>query len=128
MPPRQRLHSGVGRGQAQPPPGMAHPSGLPAPQPVEVWLCLALSGATSAAVDPHSRFVAVQCDLSGSPITVASVYAPVERQERVPFFQGSLLPALPAGTPLALGGNWNCVANDRYIIGGQPGTRQFGFQ
>ena len=53
-----------------------------------------LSGATSAAVDPNGRFVAVKCDLSGSQITVASVYAPVERQERAPFFQGSLLPAL----------------------------------
>ena len=88
--------------------------------------CPLLTGATSATVDPHGRFAAVQCDLSGSPITVASVYAPVERQERVPFFQGSLLPALPAGKPPCLGGGgWNCVAND--IIGGQPGTRQFGF-
>ena len=63
-----------------------------------------LSGATSAAVDPNGRFVAVRCDLSGSQITIASVYAPVERQERTPFFHSSLLPALPAGTPLALGG------------------------
>ena len=37
-----------------------------------------LSDATSAAVDPNGRFVAVTCDLSGSRITVASVYAPVE--------------------------------------------------
>ena len=40
----------------------------------------------------------------GSQITIASVYAPVERQERTPFFHSSILPALPAGTPLALGG------------------------
>ena len=63
-----------------------------------------LSGATSAATDPNGRFVAVRCDLSGSQITIASVYAPVERQERTPFFHSSLLPALPAGTPLAFGG------------------------
>ena len=87
-----------------------------------------LSGATSAAVDPNGRFVAVRCDLSGSQITIASVYAPVERQERTPFFHSSLLPALPAGTPLALGGDWNCVASDQDLIGGQPGTRQAGFQ
>ena len=50
-----------------------------------------LSRATSAAVDPNGRFVAVKCDLSGSQITIASVYAPVERQERTPFFHSSLL-------------------------------------
>ncbi|KAL3147147.1 hypothetical protein ABBQ32_002656 [Trebouxia sp. C0010 RCD-2024] len=61
-------------------------------------------------------------------ISLASVYAPVERQERISFFQGSLLSALPAGTPLALGGDWNCVANDQDLIGGQPGTRQHDFQ
>ena len=60
--------------------------------------CPLLSGATSAAVD------------------------------RAPFFQGSLLPALPAGTPVVLGGDWNCVFNDQDVIGGQPGTRHFGFQ
>ena len=75
-----------------------------------------LSRATSAAVDPNGRFVAVKCDLSGSQITIASVYAPVERQERRPFFHSSLLPALPAGTPLALGGDWNCVASDQRMI------------
>ena len=68
-----------------------------------------LSGATSAAVDPNGRFVAVKCNLSGSQLTVASVYAPVERQESMPFFHGSLLPALPAGTPLALGGGTGTV-------------------
>ena len=87
-----------------------------------------LSGPILAAIDPNGRFVAIKCDLSGSQITVASVYAPAERQERTPFFQGSLLPALPAGTPLALGGDWNCVPNDQDLIGGQPGTRQAGFQ
>ena len=87
-----------------------------------------LSTATSAAVDPNGRFVAVKCDLNGNQITIASVYAPVERQERTPFFHGSLLPALPAGTPLALGGDWNCVASDQDLIGGQPGTCQAGFQ
>ena len=37
------------------------------------------------------------------------------------------MPALPAGTPLALGGDWNCVAGDQDLVGGQPGTRQSGF-
>ena len=64
-----------------------------------------LSGPILAAIDPNGRFVAIKCDLSGSQITIASVYATAERQERTPFFQGSLLPALPAGTPLALGGD-----------------------
>ncbi len=59
---------------------------------------------------------------------MASVYAPVERQERAPFFQQSLLPAMPMGTPLLLGGDWNCVAQDLDLVGGQPGTRQHGFQ
>ena len=54
----------------------------------------------SFAIDPNGRFVAIKCDLSGSQITIASVYAHAGRQERTPFFQGSLLPALPAGTRL----------------------------
>ena len=37
------------------------------------------------------------------------------------------MPALPAGTPLALVGDWNCVAGDQDLVGGQPGTRQSGF-
>ena len=52
--------------------------------------------------------------------------APVER--RAPFFQQSLLPAMPIGTALLLGGDWNCVAEDLDLVGGQPGTRQHGFQ
>ena len=86
-----------------------------------------LSSITPAAVDPNGRFVAAQGNLCGCQITLASVYAPVERQERAPFFQHSLMPALPAGTPLALGGDWNCVAGDQDLVGGQPGTRQSGF-
>ena len=35
---------------------------------------------------------------------------------------------MPAGTPLLLGGDWNCAAEDLDLIGGQPGTRQHGFQ
>ena len=30
--------------------------------------------------------------------------------------------------PCLGGGDWNCVANDQDLIGGQPGTRQAGFQ
>ena len=86
-----------------------------------------LSGVTLAAADPHGRFVSAQSTLSGCCLTLASVYAPVERQDRASFFQHSLLPALPAGTPLALGGDWNCVAGDQDLVGGQPGTRQHGF-
>jgi len=66
--------------------------------------CPLLSGVSSAASDPHGRFVAAQGTLSGCCITLASVYAPVERQERAPFFLHSLLPALLAGTPLVVGG------------------------
>ena len=86
-----------------------------------------LSEVSSAALDPHGRFVAAQCNLCGSQLTLASVYAPVERQERTPFFLQRLLPALPAGTPLVMGGDWNCVEGDQDLVGGQPGTRQHGF-
>ncbi len=90
--------------------------------------CPLLSGVSAYSADPCGRFVAAQGNLSGSNVTMASVYAPVERQERAPFFQQRLLPAMPSGTPLLLGGDWNCVAEDLDLIGGQPGTRQHGFQ
>ena len=117
MPAKQKQHSGVGKGQAQPPPGTALHFGLQAHQPAAGWPVLfkaspLLSSITPAAVDPNGRFVAAQGNLCGCQITLASVYAPVERQERAPFFQHSLMPALPAGTPLALEGDWNCVAWD----------------
>ncbi len=35
---------------------------------------------------------------------------------------------MPIGTPLLLGGDRNCVAEDLDLVGGQPGTRQHGFQ
>ena len=63
-----------------------------------------LSSVTPAAADPNGRFVAAQGNLCGCQITMASVYAPVERQQRAPFFQHSLMPALPASTPLACWG------------------------
>ena len=87
-----------------------------------------LSDLTAAATDPNGRFAAAQGSLSGSQTTFLSVYAPAERQQRAPFFQQQLQPALPAGTPLVLGGDWNCVAGDQDLVGGQPGTRQHGFQ
>ena len=37
------------------------------------------------------------------------------------------MPALPTGTPLVLGGDWNCVAGDQDLVGGPPRTRQHGF-
>ena len=86
-----------------------------------------LSGRTQAASDPAGRFVAAQGSLCGSETTIVSVYAPVDRQERTPFFRQQLQPALPTGVPLVVGGDWNCVAGDQDLVGGQPGTRQHGF-
>ena len=87
-----------------------------------------------ASIDPHGRFVAAQCNLCArGQVTLASVYAVPsvafqQRQERAPFFTlQCLVPALPARTPLVLGGDWNCVAGDQDLVGGQPGTRQHGF-
>ena len=50
-----------------------------------------------------------------------------KKEKRAPFFLQCLMPALPAGIPLILGGDLNCVAGDRDLVGGQPGTRQHGF-
>ncbi len=86
--------------------------------------CPLLSEVSAYAGDPCGRFIAAQGTLNGSHVTMASVYAPVERQEQAPFFQQSLLPAMPVGTPLLLGGDWNCVAEDLDLVGAQPGTRQ----
>jgi len=59
---------------------------------------------------------------------MVSVYRFVERQERAPFFQQSLLPAMPIGTPLLRGDDWNCVAEALDLVGGQSGTRQHGLR
>ncbi len=90
--------------------------------------CPLLSRVSACAADPYGRFIAAQGNLSGSHVTMASVYAPVERQERAPFFQQTLLPAMPIGTFSLQRGDWNCVAEDLALVGGQPGTRQHGFQ
>ena len=37
------------------------------------------------------------------------------------------MPALLAKTSLVRGGDWNYVAGDQDLVGGQPGTRQHGF-
>ena len=87
-----------------------------------------LSSVTAAAADANGRFIAAEGNLSGSQTMFVSVYAPVERQERAPFFRQQLQPALPPATPLIVGGDWNCVAGDQDLVGGQPGTRQHGFQ
>ena len=85
----------------------------------------------------NGRFIAAQGNLCGCQIMLASVYAPVERQERAPFFQHSLMPALPAGTPLALGtGAWllnrtwfgdsQAAANQISTLACCPCNRQWG--
>ncbi|DBB02255.1 TPA: hypothetical protein ACH3X3_011277 [Trebouxia sp. C0006] len=48
--------------------------------------------------------------------------------ERAPFFQQNLLPAMPIGTPLLRGDDWNCVAEALDLVGGQSGTRQHGLR
>ena len=42
--------------------------------------CPLLSDVSAYAADPCGRFIAAQGTLSGSHVTMASVYAPVERQ------------------------------------------------
>ena len=132
MPAKQRQHSGAGEG-AGPTAPWDGPSfwaaGTSSSRGVALLFKASplLSNISLASIDPHGRFVAAQCNLCGGQVTLASVYAPVERQERAPFFLQCLVPALPARTPLVLGGDWNCVARDQDLVGGQPGTRQHGF-
>ena len=65
-----------------------------------------LSGATSAAIDPNGRVVAVKYDLSGSRIAVASVYA----LEGAHAFHPRQPAACPAGWyPPCLGGGTGTV-------------------
>jgi len=87
--------------------------------------CPLLSGISAYAADPCGRFIAAQSNLSGSHVTMVSVYAPVERQERAPFFPQSLLPAMPIGTPLLRGYDWNCVAEELELAWGQSGFLPF---
>ncbi len=56
-----------------------------------------LSEVSAYAADPCGKFVATQGSLNGGHDAMASVYAPVERQGRAPFFQQSFLPVMPAG-------------------------------
>ncbi len=83
-----------------------------------------LSAVTSALSDPSGRFVAAKGDLYSRKMIFAAVYAPAESRDRQSFFLDELLPALPAGPPLALGGDWNCIAGDQDCLGGRPGSRQ----
>ena len=80
-----------------------------------------------AKLKKNGRFVAAQGNLCGCQITLASVYAPVERQERAPFFQQQPHASPASRHPPSFGGDWNCVARDQGLVGGQPATRQSGF-
>jgi len=84
--------------------------------------CPLLSGVSACTAGPCGRYVPAQGNLSGSHSTTASVYAPVERQQRAPFLQQSLLPAMPIGTPFLLRSDWNCVAEDLDLVGGPART------
>ncbi len=51
------------------------------------------------------------------------------REARASTFLAAKPPSCHAiGTPLLLGGDWNCVAEDMSLVGAKPGTRQHGFQ
>ncbi len=55
-----------------------------------------LSGVSAYVADRCGRFVAAQGSLSGH-VTISPVFAFVDRQERAPFIQQSLLPAMQVG-------------------------------
>jgi len=84
--------------------------------------CPLLSGVSAYAADAGGSFTAAQDNLSGSHVTMVSMYAPVERQEQAPFLQQSLLYAMPIDTPLFPGGDWDCVKEGSDLVGGQPAS------
>ena len=60
--------------------------------------------------DESGRCIMVDYIMNESACSVASVYTPVERQDRCAFFTG-VVPALPTDRMLLVGGDFNCVAD-----------------
>ena len=59
---------------------------------------------------PDGRVLVVDFSVQGEVFSVVSVYAPANcGQQRCQFFSHSLLPVLPQGRHLLLGGDYNCV-------------------
>ena len=61
--------------------------------------------------DESGRCIVVDFIMNENACSVASVYAPVERQDRCTFFTGVVQPVLPHDRLLLVGGDYNCVAD-----------------
>ena len=72
--------------------------------------CLA-SEAALRSRDESGRCIVVDFMMNEVSCSAASVYAPVERQDRCTFFTSIVQPALPHDRQLLMGGDFNCVAD-----------------
>ena len=73
------------------------------------------------------RTLLVDFTFCGQPYTVASVYAPAAAAERQQYYTQELLPSLPAGRCLLVGGDFNCIAGQQDMAAGHPGQRTQGY-
>lgn len=63
----------------------------------------------------------------GTQCTLINAYAPCERDQRSDFFLGSLPDMLPAGRQLLMGGDWNCIPDQRDQVGSDTSGRMLGY-
>ena len=64
--------------------------------------------------DDHGRLLRVDLTCASTPLTIICVYAPAEvGPTQTSFFRSSLMPIIPADRKVLLGGDFNCIAEDR---------------
>lgn len=87
----------------------------------------AITAITVSHCSTSGRTLTVDFTFCGQPYTVASVYAPAAAAERQQYYRQELLPSLPAGRCLLVGGDFNCIAGQEDMTAGQPGQRTQGY-
>lgn len=83
--------------------------------------------ATSDLHEPQGRVLRVDFSWGHLQFSVFSVYAPCTSIHRPSFFIHQLLPHIPQGRHLIIGGDFNCVGSDLDVTPNAFGTRRGGY-
>lgn len=89
---------------------------------------LALQDVTRAGEDAEGRLLRVDFTFAGAAFSIVAVYAPVQgssQPTQSSFFRDQLLPLLPSGRHLLVGGDFNCVAGPEDVVGPPGGFARF---
>ena len=86
-----------------------------------------LTFVSSGMHEPDGRVMRLDVAWGDLPLSILNVYAPSSAEHRKDFYLKQLLPSIPQGRHILLGGDFNCVADDLDVTTNALGSRRTGY-